>query len=134
MKELISFREFQAKTESKLDKLENSLFTSKSENANENVDDNADLVISLLKSRINSLESELYKNNGIMEILSEQLVYALKGNLETVLIVTRSHKLIKWIIDVKVNRFPGGMGEIVLDEIDALVGQKPDCVIVHARC
>ena len=69
-----------------------------------------------------------------MEILSEQLVYALKGNLETVLIVTRSHKLIKWIIDVKVKRFPGGMGEIVLDEIDALVGQKPDCVIVHARC
>ena len=24
------------------------------------------------------------------------------------------------------------MGETVLGEIDALVGQKPDCVIVHA--
>ena len=51
------FREFQAKIESKLDNLEAAIFTGKSKNSIENVNNNADFVISLLKSRITSLES-----------------------------------------------------------------------------
>ena len=34
--------------------------------------------------------------------------------------------------DIKVKNTPGVTNETVLDEIDTLVGQKPDCIIVHA--
>lgn len=34
--------------------------------------------------------------------------------------------------DVKVKNIPGSASETVLDEIDALVGQKRDCILVHA--
>ena len=34
--------------------------------------------------------------------------------------------------DIKVKNTLGITNETVLDEIDALVGQKPDCIIVHA--
>ena len=72
--ELNSFREFQAKTESKLDKLEEAIFTDNSKSDIENVNDNTDFVLSLLKRRITSLESELSKKDGIMEFLPDQLV------------------------------------------------------------
>ena len=57
IKELNSIREFQARIESKLDNLEEAIFTGKSKNSIENVNDNVDLVISLLRSRITSLKS-----------------------------------------------------------------------------
>lgn len=34
--------------------------------------------------------------------------------------------------DVKVKNIPGSASETVLDEIDTLVGQKRDCILVHA--
>ena len=70
IKELCSFREFQSKIESKLDKLEDDIFMGKSKNVNENANDNVDLVISLLKSRITSVERELSKKNGIIGSMS----------------------------------------------------------------
>ena len=33
---------------------------------------------------------------------------------------------------VKVKNFSGGMGEKIVEELDALVADKPDCLIVHA--
>ena len=42
----------------------------KSKNVNENANDNVDLVISLLKSRIASVERELSKKNGIIGSMS----------------------------------------------------------------
>ena len=57
IKELNSFREFQAKIESKLDNLEATIFTGKSKNGIQNVTGNADCLIFLLKIRITSLES-----------------------------------------------------------------------------
>ena len=57
IKELNSIWEFQAKTESKLDNLEESIVISKRKNSIENVNDNVDLVISLLRSRITSIKS-----------------------------------------------------------------------------
>ena len=74
IKELNSFREFQAKIESKLDNLEEAIFTGNSKNGIENVNDNADFGISFLKSRIMSLASELSKKDGIVEFLPDQLV------------------------------------------------------------
>ena len=81
--ELNSFREFQAKTESKLDKLGEVIFTDNSKNDIENVNDNMDFVISLLKSRIASLESELSKKDGIIEFLPDQLVLHSESKSET---------------------------------------------------
>ena len=78
-----SFREFQAKTESKLDKLGEVIFTDNSKNDIENVNDNMDFVISLLKSRIASLESELSKKDGIIEFLPDQLVLHSESKSET---------------------------------------------------
>ena len=57
IKELNSIWEFQAKTESKLDNLEESIVIGKRKNSIENVNDNVDLVISLLRSRITSIKS-----------------------------------------------------------------------------
>ena len=57
IKELNSVWEFQAKNESKLDNLEESIFIGKSKNSIENANNNVDLVISLLRSRITSLKS-----------------------------------------------------------------------------
>ena len=74
IKEFCSFREFQFKIESKLDKLEDNIFRGKSKNNIQNANDNLGFVICLLKSRITSLESELSQKNGIMEFLSKQLV------------------------------------------------------------
>ena len=34
--------------------------------------------------------------------------------------------------DIKVKNTPEVTNETVLDKIDTLVGQKPDCIIVHA--
>ena len=34
--------------------------------------------------------------------------------------------------DIKVKNTPGVTNETELDEIDTLVGQKPDCITVHA--
>ena len=33
---------------------------------------------------------------------------------------------------VKIQNFPGGTGETILDEVDKLVADKPNCIIVHA--
>ena len=72
IKELNSFREFQAKIESKLDNLEElDIFTGNNKNSIDNVNDNVDFVISFLKSRITSLASELSKKDGI-EFLPDQ--------------------------------------------------------------
>lgn len=49
--------------------LEKAFFTGKSKIENENVKDNANLVISLLKCTIISLESELSTKDGIIELL-----------------------------------------------------------------
>ena len=81
--ELNSFREFQTKTESKLDKLEEAIFTDNSKSDIENVNDNTDFVISLLKRRITSPESELSKKDGIMEFLQDQLVLHSESKFET---------------------------------------------------
>ena len=80
---LNSFREFQAKTESKLDKLGETILKDNSKNNIENVDDNMDFVISLLKSRITSLGSELFKKDGIIEFLQDQLVLHSESKSET---------------------------------------------------
>ena len=32
----------------------------------------------------------------------------------------------------KMQNFPGGTSETILDEVDTLVADKPDCIIVHA--
>ena len=66
IKELNFLRGFQAKKK-------RAFFTGKSKNEN-NVSNNADLVISLLESRITSFQSELSKKDGIIEFLSQQLV------------------------------------------------------------
>ena len=34
--------------------------------------------------------------------------------------------------DIKVKNTPGVTNQAALDEIDRLVGQKPDCILVHA--
>ena len=80
---LNSFREFQAKTESKLDKLGETILKDNSKNNIENVNDNMDFVISLLKSRITSLGSELFKKDGIIEFLQDQLVLHSESKSET---------------------------------------------------
>lgn len=49
--------------------LEKAFFKGKSKIENENVKDNANLVISLLKCTIISLESELSTKDGIIELL-----------------------------------------------------------------
>lgn len=49
--------------------LEKAFFTGKSKIENENVKDNANLVISLLKCTIISLESELSTKDGTIELL-----------------------------------------------------------------
>ena len=33
---------------------------------------------------------------------------------------------------VKVNNFPGGTSETILENIDEIVKNKPDCLIIHA--
>ena len=33
---------------------------------------------------------------------------------------------------VKIQNLPGGTSETILDEVDTLVADKPDCIIVHA--
>ena len=33
---------------------------------------------------------------------------------------------------VKIQNLPGGASETILDEVDTLVADKPDCIIVHA--
>ena len=33
---------------------------------------------------------------------------------------------------VKIQNFPGGTSETILDVVDTLVTDKPDCIIVHA--
>ena len=80
---LNSFREFQAKTESKLDKLGETILKDNSKNNIENVNDNMDFVISLLKSRITSLESELFKKDDIIEFLQDRLVLHSESKSET---------------------------------------------------
>ena len=82
VKELNSFREFQAKIESKLDYLKEAIFTSNSKNGIENVNNNVDFVISFLKSRIKSLASELTKKDGI-EFLPDQLALHSNSKSET---------------------------------------------------
>ena len=95
IKELNSFREFQAKIEFKFDNFEAGIFTSKSKISIGNVNDNAEFVISLLKSRITSLESYPSKKNGIVEFLPVQLVLNSESKLKPVLIMTQNPKLTK---------------------------------------
>ena len=33
---------------------------------------------------------------------------------------------------LKIQNLPGGTSETILDEVDTLVADKPDCIIVHA--
>ena len=66
IKKLNFFWQFQVNTKSKFYKLEEAIFTGKSENKNENVNDNVDFAISLLKNRSTSLESEFSKKDGII--------------------------------------------------------------------
>ena len=66
IKKLNFFWQFQVNTKSKFYKLEEAMFTGKSENKNENVNDNVDFAISLLKNRSTSLESEFSKKDGII--------------------------------------------------------------------
>ena len=33
---------------------------------------------------------------------------------------------------VKIQNFPGGTTEAILDKIETLVAEKPDCIIIHA--
>ena len=90
IKELNSFREFQAMIEPNLDNLEEAIFTGNSKNGIENVNDNVDFVISFLESRIRSLASELSKMDG-REFLPNQLALhnnsksetGINGNIET---------------------------------------------------
>ena len=83
IRELNSFRELQAKIESKLDNLEANIFTGKSKNGIEKVNDKSDFVISLLKSRITSLEISLSKKDGITEFLPIQLILHSESKFET---------------------------------------------------
>ena len=82
IKELNSFRKFQAKIESKLDDLEEAIFTGNSKNSIENVNDNVEFVIFFLKSRITPLASELSKKDGI-EFLPDQLALYSNSKPET---------------------------------------------------
>ena len=34
--------------------------------------------------------------------------------------------------NVKIQNFPGGTSETILDKVETLVGEKPDCIIIHA--
>ena len=34
--------------------------------------------------------------------------------------------------NVKIQNFPGGTSEFILDKVETLVGEKPDCIIIHA--
>ena len=82
IKELNSFRKFQAKIESKLDNSEEAISKGNSKNGIENVNDNVDFVISFLKSGITSLASELPKKCGI-EFLPDQLALHSNSKSET---------------------------------------------------
>ena len=82
IKELNSFREFQAKIEPNLDNLEEAIFIGNCKNRIENVNDNVDFVISFLESRIRSLASELSKMDGI-EFLPSQLALHNNSKSET---------------------------------------------------
>ena len=82
VKELNSFREFQAKIESKLDNLEEAIFTGNSKNGIENVNDNVDFVFSFLTSRTKSFASELSKKDGI-EFLPDELALHSNSKCET---------------------------------------------------
>ena len=169
IKELNSFRKFQAETESKLDNLEEAILTGNSKNGIENVNDNVYFVISFLKSRITSLASELSKKCGI-EFLPDQLALhsnsksetSINGDIEfkinrkifasaitTVFLPTIQLKrmMTKALYKVKVivvgdsnlngiNKKglcenPTSKSKAALDETDAIVGQKPDRIIVH---
>ena len=61
IKELNYFWEFQANTQSKLDKVEEAIFTSKSKNDIENVN-NADFVAFLLKLQLSQLKVSSLKS------------------------------------------------------------------------
>ena len=34
--------------------------------------------------------------------------------------------------NVKIQNFPGGTTETILEEVETLVTEKPDCIIIHA--
>ena len=34
--------------------------------------------------------------------------------------------------NVKIQNFPGGASETILDKVETLVAEKPDCIIIHA--
>ena len=63
--------------------MEANIFTGKSKNGIEKVNDKSDFVISLLKSRITSLEISLSKKDGITEFLPIQLILHSESKFET---------------------------------------------------
>ena len=34
--------------------------------------------------------------------------------------------------NIKIQNFPGGTSETILDKVETLVAEKPDCIIIHA--
>ena len=168
IKELNSFREFQATIEPNLDNLEETIFTGNSKNGIENVNDNVDFVISFLENRIRSLASELSKKDGI-EFLPNQLALhnnsksetgingdiefktnkkifasAIKrvflptvekdddrGSLQKVKVIAVGGSQLNGVNKKGLCENTTSKSKTALDEIDTLVGQKPDRIIVH---
>ena len=72
LNEIRSFKKFQAKIESKLCLLDDTIMAGKE--AKEITNDLSGLIVNVLKDRISSLENELKSKNAIIEYLAKQLL------------------------------------------------------------
>ena len=78
-------------------------------------------------------------NDSIESEIPRESAHTVKSNKKTKVVVTGDSLLNgiseKWLSrshQVTFKNFPGGTSENVLEETENLIGDKPDCIIIHA--
>ena len=78
-------------------------------------------------------------NDSIESEIPRESAHTVKSNKKTEVVVTGDSLLNgiseKWLSrshQVTFKNFPGGTSENVLEETENLIGDKPDCIIIHA--
>ena len=156
LKDLDSLKSFQETVEKKLFDLEQALISKQTTTSNNSVGDEngtSGFISNILKNRSTNLENEISKKDAIIDHLMSQLLLSKNAprndNSESKInsakekrkkIVMTGDSMLNGIHErglskqqqAKMQNFPGGTSETILDEVDTLVADKPDCIIVHA--
>ena len=105
------------KTDAIINYLTKQLFTSKSNSLNDKTNLQKENTNEANKNKTAHDKTRTQGNNG--------------NNSKRKAISINEHDLSKHQ-NVKIQKFPGGTTETILDKVETVVAEKPDCIIIHA--